>query len=207
MLRRPITPPIVNSNELRDASKSNTYAKSTSEFTRSSLSAFPDSQLTRKAPASYGDGVYTINGGDRPSPRTLSQAFMKGKDGLGSLKNRTAFSTFFGKTRFIFLCFFCVDFVAVRRENGRGQSLGGSEAIRGQGRRIERSLSKYTIEKCPSVSFSDNWTFFFLPSSLKEDAIIVKLLSSLRKKTFHIFTKSKNYFFTNVANVPKSSHT
>lgn len=56
-----------------------------------------DNQLTRKAPASYGDGVYTMNGEGRPSPRTLSQAFMKGEDGLGSLKNRTALSAFFGQ--------------------------------------------------------------------------------------------------------------
>ena len=58
-----------------------------------------DSRLTRKTPPTYGDGVYTINGGGRPSPRTLSQAFMKGYDGLGSLKNRTALATFFGKTK------------------------------------------------------------------------------------------------------------
>ena len=62
-----------------------------------SPSFFADSRLTRKTPPTYGDGVYTINGGGRPSPRTLSQAFMKGYDGLGSLKNRTALATFFGK--------------------------------------------------------------------------------------------------------------
>ncbi len=56
-----------------------------------------DSRLTRKTPPSYGDGVYTMNGERRPSPRTLSQAFMKGDDGMGSLKNRTALATFFGK--------------------------------------------------------------------------------------------------------------
>ena len=61
------------------------------------LACFADSRLTRKTPPTYGDGVYTINGGGRPSPRTLSQAFMKGYDGLGSLKNRTALATFFGK--------------------------------------------------------------------------------------------------------------
>ena len=63
-------------------------------------SCFADSRLTRKTPPTYGDGVYTINGGGRPSPRTLSQAFMKGYDGLGSLKNRTALATFFGKEDF-----------------------------------------------------------------------------------------------------------
>lgn len=56
-----------------------------------------ESQLTRKAPASYADGVYTMNGINRPSPRKLSQAFMKGKDGMPSAKNRTALLTFFGK--------------------------------------------------------------------------------------------------------------
>ena len=35
----------------------------------------------------------------RPSPRDLSQAFMKGADGLGSLRNRTALQTFFGQVR------------------------------------------------------------------------------------------------------------
>ena len=33
----------------------------------------------------------------RPSPRDLSQTFMKGADGLGSLMNRTAMQTFFGQ--------------------------------------------------------------------------------------------------------------
>jgi dual oxidase len=56
-----------------------------------------DSQLTRKTPPTYGDGVYTMNGERRPSPRTLSQAFMKGADGQGSLRNRTALATFFGQ--------------------------------------------------------------------------------------------------------------
>jgi len=31
-----------------------------------------ESQLTRKAPASYSDGVYTMTGDQRPSPRTIS---------------------------------------------------------------------------------------------------------------------------------------
>jgi len=56
-----------------------------------------DSHLTRKTPPSYADGVYMMSGGDRPSPRDLSQAFMKGADGLGSLRNRTAMQTFFGQ--------------------------------------------------------------------------------------------------------------
>ena len=38
-----------------------------------------------------------VSFGSRPSPRDLSQAFMKGADGLGSLKNRTAMQTFFGQ--------------------------------------------------------------------------------------------------------------
>ena len=58
---------------------------------------FTESQLTRKAPASYSDGVYTMTGDQRPSPRTISQALMKGSDGLASRRNRTALHTFFGK--------------------------------------------------------------------------------------------------------------
>ena len=56
-----------------------------------------EAHLTRKTPPSYADGVYTMSGGNRPSPRQLSQAFMKGLDGLGSLRNRTALQTFFGQ--------------------------------------------------------------------------------------------------------------
>ena len=56
-----------------------------------------DSHLVRKTPPSYADGVYMMSGGDRPSPRNLSQAFMRGLDGLSSLKNRTAMQTFFGQ--------------------------------------------------------------------------------------------------------------
>ena len=58
---------------------------------------FSDSQLTRKAPSSYSDGVYKMSGESRPSARTLSQVFMKGKDGMASIRNRTAIATFFGK--------------------------------------------------------------------------------------------------------------
>ena len=57
-----------------------------------------ESQLTRKTPPSYSDGVYRMSGHGRPSPRTLSQAFMKGQEGMGSVTNRTALATFFGKT-------------------------------------------------------------------------------------------------------------
>ena len=53
--------------------------------------------MTRKTPSSYGDGVYMMAGSDRPSPRKLSQALMKGVDGLGSLRNRTALLAFFGQ--------------------------------------------------------------------------------------------------------------
>ena len=56
-----------------------------------------DSHLVRKTPPSYADGVYMMSGGDRPSPRNLSQAFMRGLDGLPSVKNRTAMQTFFGQ--------------------------------------------------------------------------------------------------------------
>ena len=56
-----------------------------------------DSQLTRKAPASYSDGVYRMSGHSRPSPRSISQQLMKGSDGLASRRNRTALHTFFGE--------------------------------------------------------------------------------------------------------------
>eukprot|EP00093_Oithona_nana_P006459 06459.XXX_386344_372891_1 [CDS] Oithona nana genome sequencing. len=56
-----------------------------------------DSQLTRKAPASYSDGVYRMSGHSRPSPRSISQELMKGSDGLASRRNRTALHTFFGQ--------------------------------------------------------------------------------------------------------------
>ena len=44
--------------------------------------------MTRKAPPSYGDGVYTMAGNKRPNARKLSQTFMRGTNGLGSRKNR-----------------------------------------------------------------------------------------------------------------------
>ncbi|XP_035222142.1 dual oxidase-like isoform X3 [Stegodyphus dumicola] len=56
-----------------------------------------ESQLTRKTPAYYSDGVYMLAGMDRPSPRKLSQALMRGEDGLPSLRNLTALFTFFGQ--------------------------------------------------------------------------------------------------------------
>jgi dual oxidase len=58
---------------------------------------FADNHLTRKTPPSYADGVYMLAGQNRPSPRKLSQIFMKGEDGLGSSRNRTALLAFFGK--------------------------------------------------------------------------------------------------------------
>ena len=62
---------------------------------------FADSHLTRKVPASYSDGVYMMGGLNRPNPRKLSELFMKGPDGLGSVMNRTALFAFFG-TSFLF---------------------------------------------------------------------------------------------------------
>ncbi len=47
-------------------------------------------------PPGYSDGVYQPGGSSRPSPRAISQAFMKGTQGLGSLRNRTALFVFFG---------------------------------------------------------------------------------------------------------------
>lgn len=56
-----------------------------------------DSHLTRKVPATYSDGVYMMGGVNRPNPRKLSELFMKGPDGLGSVMNRTALFAFFGQ--------------------------------------------------------------------------------------------------------------
>lgn len=56
-----------------------------------------ESQLTRKAPPSYADGVYMMAGDDRPSPRALSQALLKGDDGKPSSRNLTALFAFFGQ--------------------------------------------------------------------------------------------------------------
>lgn len=58
-----------------------------------------DSQLTRKTPPAYSDGVYMMAGFSRPSPRKLSQIFMDGEDGLPSGKNRTALFALFGKLK------------------------------------------------------------------------------------------------------------
>lgn len=69
-----------------------------------------DSHLTRKVPASYSDGVYMMGGLNRPNPRKLSEMFMKGPDGLGSIMNRTVLFAFFGE--YLRLCkrasFICV---------------------------------------------------------------------------------------------------
>ncbi|XP_034946208.1 dual oxidase isoform X2 [Chelonus insularis] len=56
-----------------------------------------DSRLIRKIPAAYADGVYMMAGQDRPSPRKLSDLFMKGDDGIASTKNKTALFAFFGQ--------------------------------------------------------------------------------------------------------------
>jgi hypothetical protein len=72
---------------------------------------FSDSQLTRKAPSSYSDGVYKMSGDSRPSARTLSQIFMKGKDGMGSLRNRTGIATFFGKIDKTHIKTLCVQYL------------------------------------------------------------------------------------------------
>jgi hypothetical protein len=72
-----------------------------------------ESQLTRKAPSSYADGVYMMAGEDRPSPRYLSQVVMKGEDGQPSNRNLTTIFAFFGQyfrisPSHICCCFDCV---------------------------------------------------------------------------------------------------
>ncbi|XP_013772431.1 dual oxidase-like [Limulus polyphemus] len=56
-----------------------------------------ESQLVRKTPPSYSDGVYMIAGRDRPSPRAVSQSVFKGDDGIPSERNLTALFSFFGQ--------------------------------------------------------------------------------------------------------------
>lgn len=56
-----------------------------------------DTHLVRKAPAAYSDGVYAMAGTNRPSPRRLSKLFMRGQDGLSSMKNRSGILAFFGE--------------------------------------------------------------------------------------------------------------
>ncbi|GIZ03249.1 dual oxidase [Caerostris extrusa] len=56
-----------------------------------------ESQLTRRAPPSYADGVYEMGGARRPGARLLSQALMRGGDGLPSRRNLTALFAFFGQ--------------------------------------------------------------------------------------------------------------
>ena len=79
-----------------------------------------DSKLVRKSPAHYEDGVYLMAETNRfsekkqmsrkgsikklvffrPSPRSLSEAFMKGSDGHGSVRNRTTMLAFFGQVSY-----------------------------------------------------------------------------------------------------------
>lgn len=61
------------------------------------FSHLSDNHLVRKSPAAYADGVYTLSGANRPSPRRLSRLFMRGQDGLASESNRTALLAFFGQ--------------------------------------------------------------------------------------------------------------
>lgn len=67
------------------------------------INIWVESQLTRRTPSSYADGVYMMAGVDRPSPRYLSQVVMKGEDGLGSARNLTTIFAFFGEYAFSFL--------------------------------------------------------------------------------------------------------
>ncbi|XP_006818582.2 dual oxidase-like, partial [Saccoglossus kowalevskii] len=56
-----------------------------------------DRPLTRTMLAAYSDGVYQPSGDDRPNPREISEAVMKGWTGEGSYVNRTALLVFFGQ--------------------------------------------------------------------------------------------------------------
>lgn len=69
-----------------------------------------ESRLTRKVTPAYSDGVYMLAGQHRPSPRVLSQLFMKGEEGLPSMYNRTALLAFFGKLNPLLAKIYCLHF-------------------------------------------------------------------------------------------------
>ncbi|XP_076328078.1 dual oxidase-like [Tachypleus tridentatus] len=60
-----------------------------------------ESQLIRKTPPSYLDGVYKLADKGRPSSRTVSQVVFRGDDGLPSERNLTALFAFFGQVVFL----------------------------------------------------------------------------------------------------------
>ena len=55
-----------------------------------------DTQLLRRLPAAYSDGVYLPSGKDRPEPIEVSLGIMAGVTGKPSYRNKTAFLVFFG---------------------------------------------------------------------------------------------------------------
>ncbi|GFX61470.1 histone-lysine N-methyltransferase SETMAR [Trichonephila clavipes] len=93
--------PIIEYEAINETKIFNTFQRSAcgSDLTSEGddFDEFHHSQLTRKAPPSYSDGVYQMAGAQRPNARALSQALMKGRDGLASLRNLTVLFTFFGE--------------------------------------------------------------------------------------------------------------
>ena len=56
-----------------------------------------DTQLLRRVPPAYSDGVYALAGFHRPNPMEISLSVFSGKTGLPSYRNRTALLVFFGE--------------------------------------------------------------------------------------------------------------
>lgn len=56
-----------------------------------------ETQLFRRVPPAYSDGVYEPSGKHRPNPIEISSAVFNGSTGLGSYRNRTALLVFFGQ--------------------------------------------------------------------------------------------------------------
>ena len=55
-----------------------------------------ETQLFRRVPPAYKDGVYEPAGDDRPNPIEISDAVFGGPTGFGSASRKSAFLVFFG---------------------------------------------------------------------------------------------------------------
>jgi len=56
-----------------------------------------DTQMLRRVPPAYSDGVYALAGFHRPNPMDISLSVFNGTTGLPSYRNRTALLVFFGE--------------------------------------------------------------------------------------------------------------
>ncbi|XP_076465634.1 dual oxidase 2-like isoform X2 [Babylonia areolata] len=66
-------------------------------FAFNSSSSQCDSELLRRSPPAYSDGVFEPSGPNRPNPFRISDTAHAGDSGQGSVQNRTAMLVFFGQ--------------------------------------------------------------------------------------------------------------